>query len=203
MKTLGSHPKFLQTMLPALFAMTFFSASAQAPDSAQAPKLLPDTSEVRLTVRDTAGAPIRNARVEMLVLSRGHDQGSMEVRTDDNGTIEQDIIPIGDVVRMEISAPGFQAMGVNYPVNNLVKQIVVRLRQQPVIETAANDQPAALIQSAPAANTSSASTYIEAQWVTKRAHSAARKPHAPVTSVKKSDPSKNEVAAAQQPAIQK
>jgi hypothetical protein len=192
MKTLGLHGHFLRTMLPALFAMTFFSASAQEP------KLLADTSEVHLTVRDTTGMPIRNARVEMLILSRGRDQGSMEVKTDDSGTIEQDIIPIGDVVRMQISAPGFQAYGVNYPVNSLVKDIVVRLKEQPVIQTAMNEQPPD-----PAKSSQVTYVYKEPQWVGKKAHRTARKSHASAKSAKAAVPSKNELAVSKPSAIQK
>ncbi len=193
MKTFGSHGNLLRTMLAALFATTLVSAA-----SAQEPKLLADTSEVRVTVRDTTGMPIRDAKVEMLILNRGQDQGAMEVRTNDNGSIEQDIIPIGDVVRMQISAPGYKAYDINYPINGLVKDLVVRLKEQPVEE-------ASVTAPKPDTNTPSQATftYKEAQWVKRSPHRAVRKAHVVAKSAPKSAPAKNLVAASSQPALQK
>jgi len=166
MKTFGVSGNLLRTMLAASFALSFFSAAAEEP------RLLADTSEVRLTVRDNAGQPIRNAKVDMLILSRGRDQGTVEVTTNDDGAIEQDIIPLGDVVQMQITAPGYQAYGVNYPVNSLVKSLVVRLNQQPVTQVASNALP-----NPPSSPAQATFTYKEAQWVKRTPHHAARKAH--------------------------
>jgi hypothetical protein len=172
-------------MPAALFAMTFFSASAQQH------VLVADTSEVRLAVRDTTGAPVQNADVSMVFLSRGRDQSAMDVKTDQDGKIEQDIIPVGDVVQLHISAPGYQAFGVNYPVNGLVKDLVVRLKPAPLVQTASLEQPKDA-----AANAAQATfTYKEPQWVTRHSRHATHKTHVTAKSSVKASSMKNEVSA--------
>jgi hypothetical protein len=90
----------------------------------------PDTSEIHVTVlRDTNGKPIHNAAVVMHPLKNGKDQGAMEVKTDDDGKIALDIIPIGDVLRLQIIAPGFQTFGEDYPVDAPAKEITVRMKR--------------------------------------------------------------------------
>lgn len=185
MQLSGLHGKLLSTPMAAMLAISFLSASAQ-----QHP-LVVDTGEVRLTVRDAAGMPIHNARVVMHILKRGTDLGSMEVRTDDQGNLEQDIIPIGDVVRIEIAAPGYKAFATDYPIDNMVKNLVVRMKSQPVVEVAANDLPATPVQAVKSASSqpavaNSTSTYKEAQWVSRRTSSPAKKSHSASKVAKKS-----------------
>jgi hypothetical protein len=90
----------------------------------------PETSEIHVTVlRDTTGKPIHNAAVVMHPLKNGKDEGAMEVKTDEDGKIALDIVPRGDVLRLQIIAPGFQTFGEDYPVDAPVKEITVRLRR--------------------------------------------------------------------------
>jgi hypothetical protein len=91
----------------------------------------PDTSEIHVTVvRDTNGKPIRNAAVVLHPLNKkGKDEGAMEVKTDEEGKVALDIIPIGDVLRLQIIAPGWQTFGNDYPVDAPVKDITVRLKR--------------------------------------------------------------------------
>ena len=125
-------------------------------------------------VRDMGGSPVRDARIVMRVMKHGNDQGEMEVRTDANGSVEQDIIPIGNTVRLQILAPGFQAYSIDYPVNSLVKNLVVRLKQEPlIVHAAATEQRADVAKS-----TSPASVYREPEWVNKSAHKSSSKTHA-------------------------
>ncbi len=186
MKSNGLRGYFLGTMPAVLFAMTFFSASAQQH------VLVADTSEVRLAVRDTTGAPVQNADVSMVILSRGRDQGAMDVKTDQDGKIEQDIIPVGDVVQMHISAPGYQAYGINYPVNGLVKDLVVRLKPAPLVQTASLEQP----KDAAGSVAQATFTYKEPQWVTRHPHRTTHKTHVTAKSSVKAGSAKNEVATA-------
>jgi len=90
----------------------------------------PETSEVHVTVvRDTNGKPIRNAAVVMHPLKNGKDQGAMEVKTDEDGKVALDIIPIGDTLRLQIIAPGFQTFGEDYLLDAPAKEITVRLKR--------------------------------------------------------------------------
>ena len=167
MKTNLLHGRLPLTTLAASLVFTCITASAQHPQA-----LLLDTSEVRLMVRDNAGSPIRDAKVVMHVMKRGADQGELEVRTDQDGKVEQDIIPIGNLVKLEIQAPGFQAYSTDYQVNALVKNLVVRLKQQPVLQAAVADRPEEVAKNAPPAQPASHAAYKEPQWVS---HASARK----------------------------
>ena len=91
----------------------------------------PETSEIHVTVlRDTTGKPIRNAAVVMHPLNKsGKDEGAMEVKTDEDGKVALDIIPIGDTLRLQIIAPGFQTFGNDYAVDAKAKEIVIRLKR--------------------------------------------------------------------------
>ena len=154
------------TTLAASLAFTGLTASAQQH------ALLLDTSEVRVMVRDTTGLPVRDAKVVMHVMKRGTDQGEMEVRTDQDGKVEQDIIPIGNLVRLEIMAPGYQAYSTDYQVNALVKNLVVRLKQQPVLQSAVVERPQELATNSAPGQPAVYSAYKEPQWVS---HSSAKK----------------------------
>lgn len=90
----------------------------------------PETCEIHVTVlRDSTGKPIHNAAVVMHPLKNGKDEGAMEVKTDEDGKIALDIVPIGDVLRLQIIAPGFQTFGEDYPVDAPAKEITVRMRR--------------------------------------------------------------------------
>ena len=91
----------------------------------------PETSEIHVTVvRDSTGKPIRNAAVVMHPLSKsGKDEGAMEVKTDEDGKVALDVIPIGDTLRLQIIAPGFQTFGNDYPVDAAAKEITIRLKR--------------------------------------------------------------------------
>ena len=160
MKAINLHSN-LPLTLAALLAVPFSTASAQQPSH-----LLLDTSEVRVMVRDTTGMPVRDAKVVMHVMKRGTDQGELEVRTDQDGRVEQDIIPIGNLVHLEILAPGYQAYRTDYQVNALVKNLVVRLKQEPLLQTVATEQP--IEQPREVAKSAPVSDYKEPQWVSKR-----------------------------------
>ena len=155
MKAPALHRHLSLTTLAASLVFTCSSVSAQQP-------LLLDTSEVRVMVRDTTGLPVRDARVVMHVMKRGADQGDMEVRTDQDGKVEQDIIPIGNTVHLEIMAPGYQAYRTDYQVNALVKNLVIRLKQQPVLESAVVEQTREVAKTTTPAHPSA---YQEPRWV--------------------------------------
>ena len=90
----------------------------------------PETSEIHVTVlRDSNGKPVRQAAVVMHPLKGTKDEGAMEVKTDDDGKVAIDIIPIGYVLRLQIIAPGFQTFGNDYNVDAPAKEITVRLKR--------------------------------------------------------------------------
>jgi hypothetical protein len=115
-----------------LGSLVLGSASGWSQDESRGRKYKapPATSEIHVTViRDTTGKPIHNAAVVLHPLNKGKDEGAMEVKTDEDGKVALDIVPIGDVLRLQIIAPGYQTFGQDYPVDAPAKEIVVRMKR--------------------------------------------------------------------------
>ena len=90
----------------------------------------PETAKITITVtRETNGKPIRNAAVVFHPIKNGKDEGAMELKTDEDGKTSIDVIPVGDTVRLQIIANGFQTFGNDYTVTTTTKDIVVKMKR--------------------------------------------------------------------------
>jgi hypothetical protein len=88
----------------------------------------PPTSRITVTVvKDSNSKPVENAAVVFHSLKGDHDEGNMELKTNEQGQAVIDVIPIGETVRLQIVASGFQTFGQDYPVTTSTKTINVRL----------------------------------------------------------------------------
>jgi hypothetical protein len=75
-------------------------------------KAPPPTSTIAVTVtRNFDGKPIENAAVVFHPMQGDKDRGAMELKTDEDGKTKIDVIPIGDVVLLQVLARGFQTFG--------------------------------------------------------------------------------------------
>ena len=89
----------------------------------------PPTSKITVTVTKAAnGKPLENAAVVFHPIKDGKDQGGLELKTDENGKATLDVIPIGDTLRLQVLATGYQTFGNDYPVTTDTKEISVKLR---------------------------------------------------------------------------
>lgn len=89
----------------------------------------PPTSKITVTVtKATNGKPVENAAVIFHPIRNGKDEGGLELKTDENGKAKLDVIPIGDTLRLQVIAPGYQTFGNDYPVKADTKEISVKLR---------------------------------------------------------------------------
>jgi hypothetical protein len=81
-------------------------------------KAPPPSSRIEVTVlRAADGKPIENAAVIFHPIEGDKDKGGMEVKTNGDGKAVIDVIPIGDTVRMQIIAKGYQTHGSDYKVD--------------------------------------------------------------------------------------
>lgn len=88
----------------------------------------PPTCKVTVTVvRSYNGKPVENAAVVFHPLKDGKDDGNMELKTNEDGKVSLDLIPIGDTIRLQVIAEGFQTYGKEYDLPNDSKDIVVKL----------------------------------------------------------------------------
>jgi hypothetical protein len=112
-------------------AVSYLSVAAQD-DSHRGRKFKvpPPSSRVEVTVlRDTNGKPIEAAAVIFHPMEGDKDKGSMELKTNQDGKAMIDVIPIGDTVRMQIIAKGFQTYGQDYKIDKPEITMEVRMKR--------------------------------------------------------------------------
>ncbi len=74
------------------------------------------------------GKPVESAAVIFHTVHNGKDQGNLEVKTNEEGLAIIDVIPIGDLVRLQVIKSGFQTYGEDYSIEGANKEIAVKLR---------------------------------------------------------------------------
>jgi 5-hydroxyisourate hydrolase-like protein (transthyretin family) len=93
-------------------------------------KAPPPTCKVTVTViKGYNGKPLENASVVFHPLKDGKDAGSMELKTNEDGKVTLDMIPIGEDLRLQVLATGFQTFGEDYDLNDATKEIEVKLKR--------------------------------------------------------------------------
>ena len=89
----------------------------------------PPTSKITVTViKATSGKPVENAAVIFHPMKNGKDEGNLELKTNEEGKAIIDVIPIGDTVRLQVIASGFQTFGDDYEITTDSKEITVKMK---------------------------------------------------------------------------
>ena len=57
------------------------------------------------------------------------DKGYLELKTNEDGKVVIDVLPIGDTVRMQVIAHGFQTYGQDYKVDKAEMSMEVRMKR--------------------------------------------------------------------------
>jgi hypothetical protein len=90
----------------------------------------PPTCKITVTVTKASnGKPVESAGVVFHPLKNGKDDGNMELKTNEEGKAILDVIPIGDTVRLQIIANGYQTFGADYQIDGPTKEIEVKLQR--------------------------------------------------------------------------
>lgn len=129
-------PGFVALLAFSVFVVPVASLRAQD-DAAPAPnrwtrkyKAPPPSSRISVTVlKDDNGKPIENAAVIFHPVQGDKDKGSMELKSDEDGKAVIDVIPIGDTVRLQVFANGFQTYGADYKISKPEMSMEVRLKR--------------------------------------------------------------------------
>lgn len=88
------------------------------------------TSRIEVTIlRDVNGKPIENAAVIFHPMVGEKDEGNMELKTNEDGKTIIDVLPLGDTVRLQIIARGFQTFGQDYKIDKPEMAIEVRMKR--------------------------------------------------------------------------
>lgn len=118
----------------------------------------PETATIKVTVlRGTNGKPVPNAAVIFHPIKDGNDDGALEMKSDHDGQVKIDVIPVGDTVRLQVIADGWRTYGQDYQIDANQKDIVVKL-QRPSAQVSAYGEgpPSDQAQNAPKGQSSSA-----------------------------------------------
>jgi len=90
----------------------------------------PPTAKIEVTiVRDVNGKPIENAAVVFHPMQGEKDKGNMELKTNEDGKTIIDVLPIGDTVRLQVIARGFQTYGEDYKIDKAELAIGVKMKR--------------------------------------------------------------------------
>jgi hypothetical protein len=131
MSFLGSR-RFARVMLPlgalVLFVGSYFQASAFQRQRKYTPP--PATATIKVTVlRATNGKPIQNAAVVFHPMEGDKDKGALELKSDEDGKVVIDVIPIGDTVRLQVIAQGWKTYGDDFKIDTDSKELLVKMKR--------------------------------------------------------------------------
>jgi hypothetical protein len=128
-----------RTLLRCSFSLAFFglvvtSAGLSAQDTSnkwsRKYKVPPQSSRIEVTIlKDDNGKPVENAAVIFHPIEGDRDKGALELKTNEDGKAVIDVIPMGDTVRLQVIANGFQTYGQDYKVDKTEMAMQIRLKR--------------------------------------------------------------------------
>jgi len=90
----------------------------------------PPTARIEVTIlRDFNGKPIENAAVIFHPMVGEKDEGNMELKTNEDGKTIIDVLPIGDTVRLQVIARGYQTYGEDYKIDKAEMAIEIKMKR--------------------------------------------------------------------------
>jgi hypothetical protein len=123
-------PCLLATSLLLVLCTLASGAQDQPSSRGRKYKPLPPSARIEVTVlRDVNGKPIENAAVIFHSMQGGKDRSNMELKTNEDGETIIDVLPIGDVVRLQIIAKGFQTYGEDFKIEKPEMALEIRMKR--------------------------------------------------------------------------
>jgi 5-hydroxyisourate hydrolase-like protein (transthyretin family) len=118
-------------LLAAGFLVGIVSVNAQESNKrGRKYKAPPPMTRVEITIlRDSNGKPIENAAVIFHPMEGEKNKGNMELKTNEDGKTVIDVLTLGDKVRLQIIAKGFQTYGQDYKLDKPEMAIEVRMKR--------------------------------------------------------------------------
>lgn len=93
-------------------------------------KAPPLSATISVTVvRAYNGKPVSDAHVIFHPIEGDKDKGALEIKTNEDGKVTIDVIPIGDTVTLQVIADGFQTYGQVYKIDQPRMSMEVRLNR--------------------------------------------------------------------------
>jgi len=105
-------------------------AQDDSPHHGRKYKAPPESARIEITVlRDSSGKPIQDAHVIFHPIEGDKDKGYLELKSNEEGKVVIDVLPIGDTVRMQVIANGFQTYGQDYKVDKAEMSMEIRMKR--------------------------------------------------------------------------
>lgn len=93
-------------------------------------KAPPPAAHIEITVlRDSNGKPLQDAHVIFHPVEGDKDKGGLELKTNEDGKSIIDVIPIGDTIRLQIIANGYQTYGQDFQVDKPEISMEIRMKR--------------------------------------------------------------------------
>jgi hypothetical protein len=93
-------------------------------------KTPPPSAHVEVTVlKSFNGKPIENAAVIFHPIEGDKDKGALELKTNEDGKAIIDVIPIGDTVRLQVIANGYQTYGQDYKIDKADITMEIKMKR--------------------------------------------------------------------------
>lgn len=118
--------------LPFLVAALLVLPALHAQESGRGRKYKapPPTCKISVTVvKAWDGKPIEDAAVVFHPMKGERDDGNMELKTNEDGKTVLNMIPVGDTVRIQVIADGFQTYGGDYELPDDTKDVTIKLHR--------------------------------------------------------------------------
>jgi hypothetical protein len=117
----------------AVAGLVFLSAGLRAQDNTRWTrkyKTPPPSSHIEVTVlKADSGKPIENAAVIFHPIEGDRDKGALELKSNEDGKVIIDVIPVGDTVRLQVIASGFQTYGQDYKIDKDALTMEIRMKR--------------------------------------------------------------------------
>jgi hypothetical protein len=114
-------------------SLVFASAGLHAQDKTRWTRKIkappPSSTITVIVLKADNGKPIENAAVIFHPVEGDRDKGSLELKTNEDGKAVIDVIPVGDTVRLQIIANGFQTYGQDYKVDKEEMSMEIHLKR--------------------------------------------------------------------------
>lgn len=125
----GARSRFAASVAPVVVSLVFVSAvHGQEPEHGRKYKPLPPTAHITVTVeKGFNNKPLINAAVIFHATRDGHNDGNLEVKTDEDGKAVIDVIEIGSKVTVQVIANGFATSAQDIDVDGPTKELVVKM----------------------------------------------------------------------------
>lgn len=93
-------------------------------------KAPPETSDLRVVVvKGFNKKPIDGAHVILHPMKDGEDEGSLEFKTHQDGSVSTDVIPTGSTVTVQVLADGFATYAQDYVIDSATKEITIAMER--------------------------------------------------------------------------